>query len=65
MPPWYRVEESLDFLESHLASRHCKLDLEVSGTIASTSASERVCHMSGCQNSGPFLGPRYNTAPNI
>ena len=22
-------------------------------------------HMGGCQNNGPFLGPYYNTAPNI
>ena len=22
-------------------------------------------HVSGCQNSGPFLDPYYNTAPNI
>ena len=22
-------------------------------------------HMGGCQNYGPFLGPCYNTAPNI
>ena len=22
-------------------------------------------HMVGCQNYGPFLGPYYNTAPNI
>ena len=22
-------------------------------------------HMGGCQNYGPFLGPYYNTAPNI
>ena len=24
-----------------------------------------IPHMGGCQNSGPFLGPYYNTAPNI
>ena len=24
-----------------------------------------VSYMGGCQNSGPFLGPYYNTAPNI
>ena len=22
-------------------------------------------HMAGCQNYGPFLGPYYNTTPNI
>ena len=22
-------------------------------------------HVGGCQNYGPFLGPYYNTAPNI
>ena len=32
---------------------------------------ERLCavcvyiYMGGCQNLGPFLGPYYNTAPNI
>ena len=24
-----------------------------------------MAHMGGCQNYGPFLGPYYNTAPNI
>ena len=24
-----------------------------------------LIHMGGCQNDGPFLGPHYNTAPNI
>ena len=25
-----------------------------------------ICmYMDGCQNYGPFLGPHYNTAPNI
>ena len=26
---------------------------------------ELVLHVDGCQNYGPFLGPYYNTAPNI
>ena len=25
----------------------------------------RWIYMGGCQNYGPFLGPYYNTAPNI
>ena len=25
----------------------------------------KSCYMGGCQNYGPFLGPYYNTAPNI
>ena len=24
-----------------------------------------IGYMGGCQNYGPFLGPHYNTAPNI
>ena len=24
-----------------------------------------IAYMGGCQNYGPFLGPYYNTAPNI
>ena len=42
---------------------------ERSGT-ASKSAlragvAEYQLHMGGCQKYGPFLGPYYNTAPNI
>ena len=25
----------------------------------------RTSHMGGCQNYGPFLGPYYNTGPNL
>ena len=37
---------------------------ENAGTDAGVAGHMHV-HVGGCQNYGPFLGPYYNTAPNI
>ena len=69
------VRTHLPGLPTHPPSeqgRHKVNDLETSGQLVHLPQRQRwrdfgfnSIHMGGCQNYGPFLGPNYNTAPNI